>query len=83
MMNNLLRSFACAALVAATLPSMADTETSTEQQPSLQDLRAQLEAKRDRLTGADQIVQSEAAEASGFFDAPVDTSDAPEQAVNP
>jgi hypothetical protein len=78
-MNNLLRSLACAALLAATIPAMANNETSTEQQPSLHDLRADFEAKRDRLTGADQLETSEAVEANAFFDAPIDTSDAPEQ----
>lgn len=78
-MKNLLRPFACAALLAATLPVLANSGMSTEQQPNLQDLRAEFEAKRDRLTGADQLEKTEAKEASGFFDAPIDTEDAPDQ----
>ena len=93
-MNNSLRALTCAALLAtagfaladseslATSQTSAPTEQSTKQQERLQDLRAQYEEKRDRITGADKLTQRRNTTSGVFFDAPVDTRDAPDQAPN-
>ncbi|WP_447530182.1 hypothetical protein [Vreelandella sp. TE19] len=89
-MNHSLRALMYAALLAVSLPALAGSETSnasetapsttdSAQQKRLQDLRAEYEERRDRLTGADKL-PARAAQSGSFYDAPVDTRDAPDQA---
>ena len=48
-----------------------------------QDARAQVDEKRDKLSGADQVEKPVEQDSSKFFEAPVETSDAPVQEQKP
>ncbi len=79
-MNRLLLSFAGAALVATHLSVSADSLDDAAQQAD--NPRAQLEAQRDRLTGADQVGHARST-ANDWIDTPVDTQDTPKQESRP
>lgn len=63
--------------VAADSTSSANTDTSVQQ------LRTQIEAKRDQISGVARISQSTQKASSTLVDTPVDTDDAPAQAQRP
>ncbi|MFR0713495.1 hypothetical protein ACLUS7_00410 [Enterobacterales bacterium BD_CKDN230030183-1A_HGKHYDSX7] len=79
-MNRLLLSCACVALMSAQLGAHADGLNASAQ-PS-NDQRAQLEAQRDRLTGADHLGRADTV-ADDWVDTPVDTQDTPKQESQP
>lgn len=79
-MNRLLLSFAGAALIATHLSVSAGSLDGAAQQAD--NPRAQLEAQRDRLTGADQVGHARSA-ANDWIDTPVDTQDTPKQESRP
>ncbi|RML45135.1 hypothetical protein ALQ03_100731 [Pseudomonas savastanoi pv. glycinea] len=49
----------------------------------IQQIRTQVEAKRDQLSGADKINPAQQQSSSSLLEAPVDTDDAPAQAQRP
>ncbi|WP_081026948.1 hypothetical protein, partial [Pseudomonas syringae group genomosp. 3] len=61
----------------------ADSTSSTNTTGSDQQIRTQVEAKRDQLSGADKINPARQQSSSSLLDAPVDTNDAPAQAQRP
>ncbi|MDC3735626.1 hypothetical protein KDL27_07535 [Pseudomonas syringae pv. syringae] len=62
----------------------ADSTSSTPATGSDQQIRTQVEAKRDQLSGADKINPAQQQSSSSLLvDAPVDTDDAPAQAQRP
>lgn len=71
-----------AALLCAST-SYALAADSTSNATSEQQVRAQVEAQRDQLTGAARLGTSAQAGASTLLDTPVDTDDAPSQAQRP
>ena len=79
-MNRLLLSFAGAALIATHLSVRAGSLDDAAQQAD--NPRAQLEAQRDRLTGADQVGRARS-KANDWIDTPVDTQDTPKQESRP
>ncbi len=68
----------CAQSVSALAADSTSTATTTDQQ-----IRVQVEAKRDQLSGADKISPTGQKSSSTLLDAPVVTDDAPAQAQRP
>ncbi|MFO3663735.1 hypothetical protein [Pseudomonas amygdali] len=61
----------------------ADSTSSTNTAVSDQQIRTQVEAKRDQLSGADKIKPAQQQSSSSLLEAPVNTDDAPAQAQRP
>jgi hypothetical protein len=77
-MTRLTLSFFCALSIGAySVCALADTSSAG------QDTRAQVEAKRDQISGIDKVVAPSAKGSSALLDAPVDTGDAPAQVQKP
>lgn len=71
-------------LCAQSLPAMAENSPSSGYSINAEhQLREQVEAKRDQLSGADQITPTAQTGAADVLDAPVETNDAPTQAQQP
>ncbi|MHC8306340.1 hypothetical protein [Pseudomonas sp. PB3P13] len=71
-------------LCAQSLPAMAaDSPSSGYSINAEHQLREQVEAKRDRLSGADQITPTAQTGSAEVLDAPVATDDAPTQVQQP
>ncbi|WP_024679318.1 hypothetical protein [Pseudomonas syringae] len=68
----------CAQSVAALAADSTSTATAANQQ-----IRVQVEAKRDQLSGADKISPTTQKSSATLLDTPVDTDDAPAQAQRP
>ncbi|WP_183132188.1 hypothetical protein [Pseudomonas syringae group genomosp. 3] len=68
----------CAQSVAVLAANSTSTATTTDQQ-----IRVQVEAKRDQLSGADKISPTTKKSSSALLDAPVVTDDAPAQVKQP
>ncbi|WP_024680446.1 MULTISPECIES: hypothetical protein [Pseudomonas syringae group] len=68
----------CAQSVSALAADSTSTATAANQQ-----IRVQVEAKRDQLSGADKISPMTQKSSSTLLDTPVDTDDAPAQAQRP
>ncbi|RMN80611.1 hypothetical protein ALQ51_03871 [Pseudomonas cannabina] len=68
----------CAQSVAVLAADSTSTATTTDQQ-----IRVQVEAKRDQLSGADKISPTTKKSSSTLLDAPVVTDDAPAQVKQP
>ncbi|POD78600.1 hypothetical protein BKM17_07405 [Pseudomonas syringae group genomosp. 3] len=68
----------CAQSVAALAADSTSNATAANQQ-----IRVQVEAKRDQLSGADKISPTTQKSSATLLDAPVDTDDAPAQAQRP
>ncbi|EPN50649.1 hypothetical protein [Pseudomonas syringae] len=68
----------CAQSVAALAADSTSNATAANQQ-----IRVQVEAKRDQLSGADKISPTTQKSSSTLLDTPVDTDDAPAQAQRP
>jgi hypothetical protein len=68
----------CAQSVAALAADSTSNATAANQQ-----IRVQVEAKRDQLSGADKISPTTQKSSATLLDAPVDTDDAPVQAQRP
>ncbi|WP_157956906.1 hypothetical protein [Salinicola aestuarinus] len=89
-MTKSLLTITLAALTAASLPALAAPGNTTDSQENLQQQREHYQRQRDALTGADRLdaqrqrVRDDQGEEanSGFLDAPVDTTDAPDQRDN-
>ncbi|RMP68993.1 hypothetical protein ALQ18_04398 [Pseudomonas marginalis pv. marginalis] len=81
-MNRPLLSFLSVALLCApgcyALAADSTTSATAEQQ-----VRQQVEAQRDQLSGAANIGHAKQTGASAVIDAPVDTDDAPTQGQRP
>ncbi|RMR84708.1 hypothetical protein ALP78_100618 [Pseudomonas coronafaciens pv. striafaciens] len=84
-MNRSMLSVFSAVLLCAqsALTFAADSTSSTPATGSDQQIRTQVEAKRDQLSGADKIKPAQQQSSSSMLDAPVDTDDAPAQAQRP
>lgn len=84
-MNRSMLSVFSAVLLCAqsALTFAADSTSSTPATGSDQQIRTQVEAKRDQLSGADKISPAQQQSSSSLLDAPVDTDDAPAQAQRP
>ncbi|MFA0995322.1 MULTISPECIES: hypothetical protein [Pseudomonas syringae group] len=68
----------CAQSVAALAADSTSNATAANQQ-----IRVQVEAKRDQLSGADKISPTTQKSSATLLDTPVDTDDAPAQAQRP
>ena len=60
----------------------ADSEAGT-QRYSEQEIRAQLDKKREQISGADKVAKPTEKAQAGFIDTPVNTDDAPSQEARP
>ncbi|WP_183141538.1 hypothetical protein [Pseudomonas syringae group genomosp. 3] len=74
----LLCAQSVAALAADSTSNATATATAANQQ-----IRVQMEAKRDQLSGADKISPTTQKSSATLLDTPVDTDDAPAQAQRP
>ncbi|QGG76588.1 hypothetical protein N028_14945 [Pseudomonas syringae USA011] len=84
MTRSMLSVFSAVLLCAqSVLTFAADSTSSTPATGSDQQIRTQVEAKRDQLSGADKINPAQQQSSSSLLDAPVNTDDAPAQAQRP
>jgi hypothetical protein len=78
-MTRLLLSIFCSAFMGTfSLTTLAADSTSADQ-----NIRAQVDAKRERISGVDKIVPTSSQGPSAVLDLPVDTGDAPAQVHKP
>lgn len=82
MTRTLLSVFSAALLCAQSMSALAADSTPTANTAD-QQVRVQVEAKRDQLSGADKISPTTQKSSSTLLDTPVDTDDAPAQAQRP
>lgn len=83
-MNRPMLSFFCALLMGAySVSALAADSRSADATPYGQEARAQVDAKRDQISGAAQIAAPAKKGPSAMLDAPVDTDDAPAQVQKP
>ncbi|WP_223114031.1 hypothetical protein [Pseudomonas syringae] len=78
----MLSVFSAALLCAQSMSALAADSTPTANTAD-QQVRVQVEAKRDQLSGADKISPTTQKSSSTLLDTPVDTDDAPAQAKRP
>ncbi|WP_044421197.1 hypothetical protein [Pseudomonas syringae group genomosp. 3] len=78
----MLSVFSAVLLCAQSVSALAADSTSTATAAN-QQIRVQVEAKRDQLSGADKISPMTQKSSSTLLDTPVDTDDAPAQAQRP
>ncbi|WP_179149212.1 hypothetical protein [Pseudomonas syringae] len=78
----MLSVFSAALLCAQSMSALAADSTPTANTAD-QQVRVQVEAKRDQLSGADKISPTTQKSSSTLLDTPVDTDDAPAQAQRP
>ncbi|RMR25725.1 hypothetical protein ALP90_100352 [Pseudomonas amygdali pv. ulmi] len=84
MTRTILSVFSAVLLCAHSVCALsADSTSSTNTAVSDQQIRTQVEAKRDQLSGADKINPAQQQSSSSLLEAPVDTDDAPAQAQRP
>ncbi len=82
MNRSMLSVFSAVLLCAQSVSALAADSTSTATAAN-QQIRVQVEAKRDQLSGADKISPMTQKSSSTLLDTPVDTDDAPAQAQRP
>ena len=78
MTRPMLSVFSAIVLCASTFSVMAADSTSAQASTS-QQVRTQIDAKREQITGADKVALPAATASSALLDAPVDIEDAPDQ----
>lgn len=78
MTRPMLSVFSAIVLCASTFTVMAADSTSAHTASS-QEVRTQIDAKREQITGADKIELPAATTSSPVLDAPVEIDDAPDQ----
>ncbi|WP_175473225.1 MULTISPECIES: hypothetical protein [Pseudomonas syringae group] len=78
----MLSVFSAVLVCAQSVSALAADSTSTAGAAN-QQIRVQVEAKRDQLSGADKISPTAQKSSSTLLDTPVDTDDAPAQAQRP
>ncbi|MGN2436331.1 hypothetical protein [Pseudomonas syringae] len=78
----MLSVFSAVLLCAQSVTALAADSTSNATAAN-QQIRVQVEAKRDQLSGADKISPTTQKSSATLLDAPVDTDDAPVQAQRP
>lgn len=84
MTRPMLSVFSAVLLCAQSLSALAmDSTSAANTSNSTQEIRAQIEAKRDQLSGAASVSATTPKGPSTVLDAPVDTDDAPAQAQRP
>lgn len=79
MTRPMLSVFSAIVLCASTFSVMAADSTSAQAATS-QQVRTQIDAKREQITGADKVELPAAKTSSALLDAPVAIDDAPDQA---
>ncbi|RMN41608.1 hypothetical protein SAMN05444506_10525 [Pseudomonas syringae] len=82
MNRSMLSVFSAVLVCAQSVSALAADSTSTAGAAN-QQIRVQVEAKRDQLSGADKISPTAQKSSSTLLDTPVDTDDAPAQAQRP
>ncbi len=82
MNRSMLSVFSAVLLCAQSVAALAADSTSNATAAN-QQIRVQVEAKRDQLSGADKISPTTQKSSSTLLDTPVDTDDAPAQAQRP
>ncbi|RMP26305.1 hypothetical protein ALQ27_01156 [Pseudomonas syringae pv. delphinii] len=82
MNRSMLSVFSAVLVCAQSVSALAADSTSTATAAN-QQIRVQVEAKRDQLSGADKISPMTQKSSSTLLDTPVDTDDAPAQAQRP
>lgn len=84
MTRTMLSVFSAVLLCAQSLSALAgDSLSAADAANTTQQVRVQLEAKRDRLSGASSVSSSAEKGPATVLDAPVVTDDAPAQAQRP
>ncbi len=84
MTRPMLSVFSAVLLCAHSLSALAaDSSSATNTATSTEQIRVQVEAKRDQLTGVANVSTATAKGPSAVLDAPVVTDDAPAQAQRP
>ncbi|MCQ2994107.1 hypothetical protein NLO88_02670 [Pseudomonas syringae] len=79
----MLSVFSAVLLCAHSLSALADSGSATNTATSTEQIRVQVEAKRDQLTGVANVSTATEKGPSAVLDAPVVTDDAPAQAQRP
>lgn len=82
MNRSMLSVFSAVLLCAQSVAALAADSTSNATAAN-QQIRVQVEAKRDQLSGADKISPTTQKSSATLLDTPVDTDDAPAQAQRP
>ncbi|OSN67562.1 hypothetical protein BV349_01722 [Pseudomonas syringae pv. actinidiae] len=82
MNRSMLSVFSAVLLCAQSVAALAADSTSNTTAAN-QQIRVQVEAKRDQLSGADKISPTTQKSSSTLLDTPVDTDDAPAQTQRP
>ncbi|PYD03105.1 hypothetical protein DND90_30020 [Pseudomonas syringae pv. maculicola] len=84
MNRSMLSVFSAVLVCAQSVSALAADSTSTAGAAAAsQQIRVQVEAKRDQLSGADKISPTAQKSSSTLLDTPMDTDDAPAQAQRP
>jgi hypothetical protein len=78
MTRPMLSVFSTIILCASTFTVMA-ADSDSAQAPASQQIRLQIDAKREQITGADKVERPAAKTSSALLDAPMATDDAPDQ----